>query len=199
MPVIKHPAQRVAVLIDIQNLYHSAKNLYGKRVNFKEVLRVAIEQRQLVRSFAYVVYTETEEEQSFFHALEKLGIEIRVKDLQVFYGGMKKADWDVGIAIDGVRLANSVDVIILMSGDGDFIPLVEYLKNVGTQIEVVAFGKSASSKLQEASDDFLDLSNDPEQYLLNIKKPANDNSAERSSGSQKQKQESRPQKQSRAK
>ena len=174
MPVIKHPAQRVAVLIDIQNLYHSAKNLYSRRVNFKEVLTTAVAKRQLVRSFAYVVYTETEEEQSFFNALEKLGIEIRVKDLQIFYGGMKKADWDVGIAIDGVRLANSVDVIVLMSGDGDFVPLVEYLKNVGTQIEVVAFGKSASSKLKESADDFLDLSNNYDKYLLALKKPASD-------------------------
>ena len=174
MSVIKHPAQRVAVLIDIQNLYHSAKNLYNRRVNFKELLDIAVSKRQLVRAFAYVVYTETEEEQSFFNALEKLGIEIRVKDLQVFYGGMKKADWDVGIAIDGVRLANSVDVIILMSGDGDFIPLVEYLKNVGTQVEVVAFGKSASSKLKESADDFLDLSNNYDRYLLTRKDPIPD-------------------------
>lgn len=178
MPIIKHPAQRVAVLIDVQNLYHSAKNLYGKRVNFKALLDVAIEDRQLVRSFAYVVRTETEEEQMFFDALEKLGIEIRVKDLQVFYGGIKKADWDVGIAVDGIRLAKSVDVIILMSGDGDFVPLVEYLKNVGTQIEIMAFSKSASSRLQEAADDFFDLSESPDQYLL--QKPSS-----RSGGSSK--------------
>lgn len=166
MPVIKHPAQRVAVLIDVQNFYHSAKNLYGKRVNFKKILEVAVGERQLVRSFAYVVRTETEEEQMFFDALEKLGIEIRVKDLQVFYGGAKKADWDVGIAVDGIRLSNSVDVIILMSGDGDFVPLVEYLKNTGTQVEIMAFSKSASSRLQEVADDFFDLSEHPAKYLL---------------------------------
>lgn len=166
MPVIKHPAQRVAVLIDVQNLYHSAKNLYGKRVNFREILDAAVGDRQLVRAFAYVVRTETEEEQQFFDALEKLGIEIRVKDIQIFYGGMKKADWDVGIAIDGVRFSNSVDVIVLMSGDGDFVPLVEYLKNVGTQVEVMAFGKSASGRLKEAADEFFDLSDNPDKYLL---------------------------------
>lgn len=166
MPVIKHPAQRVAVLIDVQNFYHSAKNLYGKRVNFKKLLEVAVGDRQLVRCFAYVVRTETEEEQMFFDALEKLGIEIRVKDLQVFYGGAKKADWDVGIAVDGIRLSNSVDVIILMSGDGDFVPLVEYLKNTGTQVEIMAFSKSASIRLQEVADDFFDLSENPAKYLL---------------------------------
>ncbi|MEX0916527.1 MAG: NYN domain-containing protein [Candidatus Spechtbacterales bacterium] len=166
MPVIKHPAQRVAVLIDVQNLYHSAKNLYGKRADFRAILAAAVGDRQLVRAFAYVVRTETEEEKSFFEALEKLGIEIRVKDLQIFYGGMKKADWDVGIAIDGVRLSNSVDVIVLMSGDGDFVPLVEYLKNVGTQIEVMAFGKSSSGRLRESADEFFDLSEGADKYLL---------------------------------
>lgn len=164
--IIKHPAQRVAVLIDVQNFYHSAKNLYKKRVNFKEILKTAVGDRQLIRAFAYVVSTETGEEKTFFEVLQKMGIEIRVKDLQIYYGGLKKADWDVGLAIDAVRLASSVDVIVLMSGDGDFIPLVEFLKNKGTQVEVMAFGKSASSKLQEVADYFIDLSQAPEKYLL---------------------------------
>lgn len=171
MPVIRHPAQRVAVLIDVQNLYHSARNLYQKRVNFKEILKTAVSGRQLVRAFAYVVSTEGGEEKVFFDVLEKMGIEIRVKDLQIYYGGMKKADWDVGIAIDGVRLSKSVDVIIIMSGDGDFVPLVYYLENEGTQVEVMAFGKSASTKLREAADDFIDLSEDADKYLLKRKIP----------------------------
>ncbi|MDX1535304.1 MAG: NYN domain-containing protein [Candidatus Spechtbacterales bacterium] len=169
MAVIRHPAQRVAVLIDVQNYYHSAKNLYKKRVNFREILKLAVGDRQLIRAFAYVVTTESGEEQQFFDVLEKMGIEIRDKELQVYYGGLKKADWDVGIAIDAVRFANSVDVIVLMSGDGDFIPLVGYLQNKGTQVEVVAFGKSASSKLREEADYFIDLSENPNKYLLKKK------------------------------
>lgn len=166
MAIIKHPSQRVAVLIDVQNLYHSAKNLYKKRVNFSEILKTAVGSRQLIRAFAYVVSTEGGEEQVFFEVLKKMGIDIRVKELQIYYGGLKKADWDVGIAIDAVRLSNSVDAIILLSGDGDFIPLVQYLVNKGTQIEVMAFGKSASGKLREEADDFLDLSENPDKYLL---------------------------------
>lgn len=169
MAVIRHPAQRVAVLIDVQNYYHSAKNLYQKRVNFREILKLAVGERQLIRAFAYVVTTEAGEERQFFDVLEKMGIEIRDKELQIYYGGLKKADWDVGIAIDGVRLANSVDVIVLMSGDGDFVPLVGYLKNKGTQVEVVAFGKSASSKLREEADYFVDLSENPDKYLMKRK------------------------------
>ncbi|OGZ61470.1 MAG: hypothetical protein A2932_01695 [Candidatus Spechtbacteria bacterium RIFCSPLOWO2_01_FULL_46_10] len=169
MPVIKHKAQRVAVLIDVQNFYHSAKNLYGRRVNFREILKDAVAGRQLVRAFAYVVSTEGGEEQSFFDVLHNMGIEIRSKELMIYYGGLKKADWDVGIAIDAVRLAKSVDVIVLMSGDGDFVPLIEYLKNQGTQVEAIAFGKSASTRLREAADDFTDLSENSEKYLLKKK------------------------------
>lgn len=105
----------------------------------------------------------------FFEALTKLGIETKEKELQVFLGGLKKADWDVAIAVDSLRLAPSLDAVVLCSGDGDFAPLVEQLKSMGKQVEVIAFGKSASSKLREAADDFIDLSQDPKKYLLEKK------------------------------
>ncbi len=163
---IKHSGQRVAVLIDVQNLYHSAKNLYGARVNFREVLKTAISRRSLIRAFAYVVRTKSGEEKPFFEALLKLGIETRVRDLQEFYGGLKKADWDVGITVDAIRIAPSVDTIVLASGDGDFLQLVEYLKNQGKRVEVIAFARSASTKLKEMADEFIDLEASPEKYLL---------------------------------
>ena len=163
---IKHEGQRVAVLMDVQNLYHSAKNLYGARVNFGAILKSAVSQRNLIRAFAYVVRTKTGEEKPFFEALTKLGIETRVRDLQEFFGGLKKADWDVGITIDAIRIAPSVDAIVLASGDGDFLQLVEYLKNQGKRVEVVAFGRSASSKLKEEADEFIDLGENLTKYLL---------------------------------
>ncbi|PIR71876.1 MAG: hypothetical protein COU43_00040 [Candidatus Nealsonbacteria bacterium CG10_big_fil_rev_8_21_14_0_10_37_25] len=158
--------QRVGVLIDVQNLYHSAKNLYQARVNFREILKLAVSGRNLIRVFAYVVRTKSGEEKPFFEALIKLGIETRVRDLQEFYGGLKKADWDVGITIDAIKIAPSVDTIVLVSGDGDFLQLVEYLKNQGKRVEAIAFGKSASSKLKEIADEFIDLEERPEKYLL---------------------------------
>lgn len=163
---IKHTGQRVAVLIDVQNLYHSAKNLYHSRVNFREILKMAVSERSLIRAFAYVVRTKTGEEKSFFEALIKLGIETKVRDLQEFYGGMKKADWDVGITVDAIRIAPSVDTIVLASGDGDFLQLVEYLKNQGKRVEVMAFGKSASSRLKVEVDEFIDLGDFSDKTLL---------------------------------
>jgi len=164
--VTKHPGQRVAVLIDVQNLYHSAKNLYGARVNFGAILKLAVADRILIRAFAYVVRTKTGEEKPFFEALTKLGMETRVRDLQEFFGGLKKADWDVGITVDAIRIAQSCDTIILCSGDGDFLQLLEYLKNQGKRTEVIAFGRSSSSRIKEAADEFIDLGASPAKYLL---------------------------------
>lgn len=166
MSVIRHPNQRVAIFIDTQNLYHSAKNLYKAKVNFAQVIEAALGDRQLIRAISYVVNTESGEELPFFDALEKVGIEIKTKDLQIFYGGAKKADWDVGMAIDAIKHAQKVDAIILVTGDGDFIPLVEYVKSQGCQVEGITFGRSASSRFREVVDDFIDLDEEPGRYLI---------------------------------
>lgn len=167
MTVIKHKEQRVGVFIDTQNLYHSARNLYKARVNFGAVLKEVVAGRALVRAVAYVITTEAGDEKNFFEALTKQGIETKTKDLQIFAGGSKKADWDVGIAVDAISMAPKLDVVVLASGDGDFIPLVDYLRmHSGIQVEVVSFGQSTSGKLREACDDFIDLSENPRKYLL---------------------------------
>lgn len=167
MAVIKHPAQRVGVFIDTQNLYHSAKHLYKARVNFGAILEEAVGGRTLVRAIAYVIKTESGEEQGFFDALTKIGIETKVKDLQIFADGAKKADWDVGMAIDAVKLAPKLDTVILATGDGDFVPLIQYLDmNMGCQVEVISFGKSSSAKLKEAAHAFTDMCDAPRRFTI---------------------------------
>lgn len=164
--MVKHPEQRVGVFIDTQNMYYSARNLFNAHVSFKNIVEEAVADRRLIRAIAYVVRTKTGEEQPFFEALVKSGIETKQKELQEFFGGAKKADWDVGIAIDAVRIADILDVVIIVSGDGDFIPLIEYLKHRGRQVEVAAFRETTSSKLIEAADSFLNLSDDPKKFLI---------------------------------
>lgn len=166
MTVIKQKEQRVGIFIDTQNLYHSAKNLYKGRVNFGQVMKDALAGRILIRAIAYVIATETGEEKAFFEALGKMGIETKVKNLQVFAGGAKKGDWDVGLAVDAIKLAAKLDTAIIISGDGDFVPLVEYLKMEGCQVEAASFGKSTSQRLKEAVDDFIDLDMNPRKYIL---------------------------------
>lgn len=167
MSVIKHSDQRVALFIDTQNLYHSAKNLYNTKVNFGAVLSESLAKRKLIRAIAYVITTEAGDETQFFEALTKMGIETKTKDLQIFYGGSKKADWDVGMAVDAIRLAPKVDTVILATGDGDFVPLVNFLKeHFGVQVEVISFGRSSSGKLREACEDFIDMCEHPEKFLI---------------------------------
>jgi len=164
--IVKHIEQRVGVLVDVSNMYHSSKNLYHKRVNFKEVLKKAVADRKLIRAIAYAVKTETEEELPFFDALHQLGFEVRMKDLQIFSGGAKKADWDVGITVDAIKLSEKLDVIVLITGDGDFLPLVSYLQNTkGCLVEVMAFRQTASASLIEECDEFVNLSDD-RKFLL---------------------------------
>ena len=159
--------QRVGVLVDVQNLYYSAKNLYKKKVNFSAVLKEGVNGRKLIRAIAYVIQADELKENTFFDALSKIGFDVKSKDLQIFYGGMKKGDWDVGIAVDAIQLAEKLDVIILVSGDGDYKQLVEYLKTAkGCRVEAIAFGKSTSRLLKESVDEFIDLDKNVKKYLL---------------------------------
>ena len=165
-----HPDQRVGIFIDVQNIYHSAKNLYNARVNFTELIKHLTDRRRLIRAVAYVVKSDTAfGEESFFEALRQAGLELRLKDLQIFPGGSKKADWDVGLAVDAIRMAYSFDVVILVTGDGDFVPLVDYLKwGAGRSVEVAAFSRTTSGRLRESADHFIELESIP-KILLKIR------------------------------
>lgn len=155
------------MLVDVANMYYSAKNIHGTRVNFGKVLEDAVGDRSLVRAIAYVIKADSPDEQKFFDALGKQGFEVKMKDLQVFAGGAKKGDWDVGITVDAIKLAERLDTIVIVAGDGDYIPLVRYLQEAkGCRVEVMAFQESTSLKLREASDTFTDLSGDKKKYLL---------------------------------
>jgi len=164
--MIQHREQRVGVFVDVQNLYYSAKNLYNAKVNFNALLKSLVGPRKLVRAIAYVIKADVKEEKNFFEALGKIGYEVKAKDLQVFFGGAKKGDWDIGIAMDAIEMAPKLDTVIIVSGDGDFLPLVQHLRSaLGCRIEVAAFGKSTSRRLTEEADDFVDLDKS-RRYLI---------------------------------
>ena len=166
---IRNQDQRVGVFVDVQNLYYSARNIYQARVKFNEVLNAAVAGRKLIRAIAYVVKADMPEEHTFFEALEKAGFEVKVKELQTFAGGHQKGDWDVGTAMDIVKMMNKLDVVVLASGDGDYLPLLEYLQMSGQFTETLAFGKSCSNKVKEVTDYFIDLDENPKKYLMPIK------------------------------
>lgn len=156
--------QRVGVFLDIANLYHSAKSLYNARVDFQELLNESIGNRKLVRALGYTVSSGEEEEKEFYSALNKMGLEIRSKELQTFSSGKQKGNMDMEIAIDAMAMAPKLDVIILGSGDGDFSVLADYLRSMSCLVEVIAFGKSTSSKLIESADRFVDMDRDVQRF-----------------------------------
>jgi len=163
--------QRVGVFVDIQNLYYSARNMYHSKVNFREILKEAVGNRSLIRAIAYCIKADVKDEKNFFDKLEQIGFEVKSKDLQIFPGGAKKGDWDIGIAMDTIELALKLDTIILVSGDGDFCPLVQHLRRaLGCRVEVIAFGRTASSKLTEDADSFFDLDKNKKKFLIPLKK-----------------------------
>lgn len=166
--IVRNPDQRVAVLVDVQNLYYSAKNLYKARINFKSLIEICVQKRVLTRAIAYVIQPDNGgKENEFFDAVNTAGFEVKEKPLQTFAGGAKKGDWDIGIAMDAIRLGQKVDSIVLVSGDGDFRPVVNYLQqSLGCLVEVVAFGKTANAELKEIADDFIDIDAHKEKMLF---------------------------------
>ena len=151
-------------------MYYSAKNLYQAKVDFGKVLREAVARRRLVRAFAYVIKADVGAEKDFFEALSLQGFEVRTKELQTFYGGAKKGDWDVGICMDAIRLMEKIDVMVLVSGDGDYVDLLDYARSRGVRTEVIAFGRNTSGKLIDQVDDFTDLDKLP-SFLIKFQRP----------------------------
>ncbi len=161
-----HDDQRVGVFVDVQNMYYSAKNLYNAKVDFKKVLNSATMNRDLIRASAYVIKADTPDEENFFEALRKIGYEVKIKELKEFYGGQKKGDWDLGMTVDMVQQAKKLDTVVLVTGDGDFAVLVDHLRSLGCRVEVMSFGKSSAKEIREAADNFIDMDENHEKYLV---------------------------------
>jgi len=162
----KYEAQKVGIFVDVQNMYYSAKNLYSAKVNFAEILKTGVGNRKLIRAFAYVIKADVGAEREFFEALSKIGFEVKEKDLQIFYGGAKKGDWDVGLCMDVIRMLPKIDALVLVSGDGDYTELLRYAKGRGVRAEVIAFGKTASKHLVEETEEMTDMGENPSKYLI---------------------------------
>ncbi len=169
--MIKYSDQRIGVFIDVPNLYHSAKHLFQAKVNFKKLVEFLIGNRRLIRAIAYDVDTHQEDKEAFLNALQKAGIEVKSKPLQTYPGGMKKGDWDVGITVDAIKLSKKLDAVILCTGDGDYVPLIKYLReNSGCLVEIAGFRASSSSALINEADYFFDISQYEKKFLIFPKK-----------------------------
>jgi uncharacterized LabA/DUF88 family protein len=161
-----HSGQRVAMLADAQNLYHTARSLYNRNIDYSSLLEEGVRDRQVTRAIAYVIRANAEDEETFFEALIDIGFEAKTKDIKTFGDGSKKADWDVGMSLDAVSLAPHVDTVVLCTGDGDFARLCRYLEHEGVRVEAVGFAESTADDLVEAAREFTDMSADTDRFLL---------------------------------
>jgi len=153
--------QRVGVFVDVQNMFYSAKNLHhGAKLNFFKLMEKAVRGRQLIRAICYLIENPEIDQSAFIDMLKNKGYEIRKKGLRTRADGSSKGDWDMGIAIDAVSLAEKLDIVVLVSGDGDFSDLVYHLKSRGVLVEVISFPRSTNEDLIRAVDVYSPIEKD---------------------------------------
>lgn len=173
--------QRVAVLVDGQNLYLSAK-ARGAKPDYGKIMS-AVNGRQVTRAIIYNICPEWVNQGRFVYAVESLGYEVKTKAPRPLPDGSFKADWDMAIAIDALALASKVDAMVIMTGDSDFVPLVHALKSKGVKVEIMSFRETTGRELIEVADKYSEISNemlivDHRAYVDSHQLPPSENSVD---------------------
>ena len=149
--------QRVGVFIDVQNMFYAAKHLYNSKLNFGKLLDYIARDRPLVRAITYIVQTPEIDQSNFLAMLRSNGYEIRSKELKLRPDGSAKGDWDMGLALDALAMSERLDVVAIVSGDGDFVDLVNFLKARGVRVEVYSFAYSTAEELRGAATEYFQM------------------------------------------
>lgn len=157
MPQNQPFEQRVGIFIDVQNMFYAAKHLYGSKLNFTRLLDYVSRGRPLTRAISYIIKTPEIDQSNFITMLRSNGYEVRVKELKQRPDGSAKGDWDMGLALDALAMAERLDVIAIVSGDGDFVDLVNLLKARGVRVEVYSFPYSTAEELRTAATEFYQM------------------------------------------
>ena len=147
---------RVGIFVDVQNIFYAAKP-FNARLDFEKLLELSVGKRRLIRAIAYVVQSPDVDQSNFISMLQKKSYEVKRKDLRQRSDGSAKGDWDMGMAIDIMRFVNKLDVVVLVSGDGDFVPLVELVKTLGPRVEVISFTYNTARDLINSADEHIPI------------------------------------------
>ncbi len=151
----KQRGQRIGIFVDVQNMFYSAKHLYQAKINYRRMLDDLSAGRQLVRAVAYLVTKPEVDQTAFVDALTRLGYEIKVKYLKIRPDGSAKGDWAMELSLDVMSMASRLDGVVLVTGDGDYVPLVERLKVMGLRTEVVGFPQNTATELMNSAHAFV--------------------------------------------
>ena len=154
---------RVAVFVDVQNVYYTVKQIYGCHFDYRAFWDQVTAGREVVRAFAYAIDRKDQKQIQFQQILGSIGFEVKLKPFIQRSDGSAKGDWDVGITLDMIEFANEVDVAVLVSGDGDFDLAVKKLRDAhGVEVEVYGARKLTAASLIQAATRFVPI----EQHLL---------------------------------
>ncbi|HYG75011.1 MAG TPA: NYN domain-containing protein [Planctomycetota bacterium] len=155
--------QRLGIFVDVQNMFYSAKLLHQSKVDYGRLLREITGTRHLVRAIAYIVQKPDVNQAGFHEALSRFGYELKIKELKIRpdpegrSGTTAKGSWEIGLTIDALMMAPKLDTVTLVTGDGDYVPLVECLKVHGCRVEVVSFERSTAGELIKAADQYIPI------------------------------------------
>ncbi|MBP7460407.1 MAG: NYN domain-containing protein [Candidatus Delongbacteria bacterium] len=164
---------RLGLFVDVQNVFYGARQ-FNAKLDFDRLLAATINHRRLIRAFAYVVISSEVDQSGFLTMLQHKSFEVKSKNLRLRADGSAKANWDIEMTIDMLSLADKFDVIALVSGDGDFVPLVNILKTLGPIVEVYSFPHNTSKDLMESADRYMAI--DKTWLILNEYEPLTNNS-----------------------
>lgn len=160
--------QRVGIFVDVQNMFYAAKHLYNSKLNFNKLLEHVARDRPLVRAISYIVQTPEIDQSNFLAMLRSNGYEIRAKELKLRPDGSAKGDWDMGLALDALAMSERLDVVAIVSGDGDFVDLVNFLKARGVRVEVYSFAYSTAEELRNAATEYFQMGS---EMVINPRPP----------------------------
>jgi len=156
---IPESQKRVGIFVDVQNIFYASKQ-FNSRLDFDKLLKISVGSRRLIRAIAYVVQSPEVDQSSFISMLQQKSYEVRRKDLRQRSDGSAKGDWDMGMAIDVMRFVNTLDVVVLVSGDGDFVSLVNLVKTIGPRVEVISFLHNTARDLINSADKHIPIENE---------------------------------------
>ncbi len=150
-------SKNVAMFVDVANMYYAARG-QDVDVDYVALLKHASKGRDLIRAYAYTgLDPENENQRKFIDFLGKNGYKPVIKDIRKFGDGRMKANLDIELVVDLFRLADRMDIAVIVSGDGDFAPAIKALQDKGVRCEVISFKPNTSSDLVAVADEFMDI------------------------------------------
>lgn len=153
--------EKIAILVDVQNVYYTCRERYGRNFNYNQFWRQVTQGRHVFKANAYAIASKEPQQRQFHHILRGVGFEVMLKPFIQRSDGSAKGDWDVGIALDAYELAQQVDTVVLVSGDGDFEPLVERIQQrFQVKVEVYGVPRLTAQSLIDVASQFVPIEQD---------------------------------------